>query len=118
MKNVENLEVGDNVSIHAGCYIDAAGGVEIGNNVSIAHQSSIVAFEHTWGEQNLPIKYNKTVSSGVLISSDVWIGCGVRVLDGSRIDERVVVAAGAVVKGRLASRGVYGGVPVRRLKSI
>lgn len=118
LKNIQNLTVGDNVSIHAGCYIDAYGGVFIGDDVSIAHQSSIVSFEHAWGESDMPIKYNEVVSSGVHISSDVWIGCGVRVLDGARIGNRVIVAAGAVVKGRLDSNSIYAGVPVRKIKSI
>lgn len=117
-KNIENLSLGDNISIHAGCYIDAFGGVNIGDNVSIAHQSSLVSFEHTWADASLPIKYNKTISSGINISSDVWIGCGVRVLDGSQIGQRVIVAAGAVVKGFLDAGCIYGGVPAKKLKNI
>lgn len=118
LKNIQNLTIGDNVSIHAGCYIDAYGGVFIGDNVSIAHQSSIVSFEHTWGEVGVPIKYNDIVCSGVHISSDVWIGCGVRVLDGVGIGNRVIVAAGAVVKDRLDSHSVYAGVPARKIRSV
>src|SRR5690606_11592395 len=36
LKNINNLIVGDNVSIHAYCYVDGVGGCEIGDNVSIA----------------------------------------------------------------------------------
>jgi len=118
LKNVQGLALGDNVSIHSGCYLDALGGITIGDNVSIAHQSSILSFDHTWSNYDVPIKYNKLSCVGVYISSDVWVGCGVRVLDGTRIGDRVIVAAGAVVKGNLESRGIYGGVPARRLKSI
>lgn len=118
LKNIHNLMVGDNVSIHAGCYIDAYGGVVIGNDVSIAHQSSVVSFEHTWDNESIPIKYNKIKSSGVYLASDVWVGCGVRILDGARIESRTVVAAGSVVKGTLRGGSVYGGVPARRLKEI
>jgi len=117
LKNIENLAIGDNVSIHAGCYVDAFGGVEIGDNVSIAHHSSIVSFEHTWEDPVIPIKYNKIRSTGIHIAADVWIGCGVRVLDGCVIGRRVVVAAGSVAKGDLEGFSLYGGVPVKRLKS-
>lgn len=118
LKNIQGLTVGDNVSIHSGCYLDALGGITIGSNVSIAHQSSIISFEHTWTNCDVPIKYNELLCAGVYISSDVWVGCGVRVLDGARIGNRVIVAAGAVVKGELEPKGIYGGVPARRLKSI
>lgn len=86
IKNFENLTIGNNVSIHASCYIDASGGVVIGDDVSIAHQCSIISFEHQWSDAKMPIKYNKTFMSSVKISGDVWIGCGVRVLGGQALE--------------------------------
>ena len=38
----QNLVIGSNVSIHEMCYLDAAGGTSIGNDVSIAHSSTII----------------------------------------------------------------------------
>jgi len=118
IKNARNLVIGDNVSIHFGCYIDAAGGCEIGSNVSIAHMSSIVTFEHTWNDLNLPIKYNPIRKKKVTVGDDVWVGCGVRILSGSCISGRVVIAAGAVVTGNCESSTLYGGVPARPLKPL
>lgn len=118
IKNFDGLSLGSNISIHANSYIDAAGGVYIGDEVSMAHNSSIVSFEHTWGDIYTPIKYNPTKLKGVYIGSDVWIGCGVRVLAGSQIKERTVIAAGAVVRGPLVANGVYAGVPAKKVKDI
>ncbi|HYD45099.1 MAG TPA: acyltransferase [Phenylobacterium sp.] len=118
IKNVDKLCVGSNVSIHCFCYIECLGGVRIGNDVSIAHASSILSFEHGYDAVDRPIKYNELVLSPVVIDDDCWIGCGARLLAGASIERRVVVAAGAVVKGRLAGGGIYGGVPARRLKDI
>lgn len=118
IKNAGELTLGSNVSIHAFCYIDSAGGVLIADNVSIAHGSSVISFEHTWFDKSLPIKYNKTFYNEVIVSKDVWIGCGVRVLAGTHIEERSVIAAGAVVKGVVLTNSLYGGVPARRLKGI
>jgi len=50
LENVSELKFGDNISIHPFCYIDAIGGVEISDNVSIAHASSILSFDHAWDE--------------------------------------------------------------------
>ncbi|WP_343630940.1 hypothetical protein [Roseateles sp.] len=54
----------------------------------------------------------------VRIGSNVFIGARVTVLPGSVIDDDVVVAAHAVVRGHLASGWVYGGVPARPLHRI
>lgn len=115
IKNSEGLSIGDRCSIHAFCYIDGCGGVNIGDDVSIAHGSSIVSFEHTWRDPGVPIKYNPIQMRSITIGNDVWIGCGVRILGGAVIGDRVVIAAGSVVKGNVESNSIYGGVPARRL---
>ena len=118
LKNIEGMVIGNNVSIHAYCYLDGVGGCTIADNVSIAHGSSIITFDHTWGDEAKPIKYNRTVKDRVAISEDVWIGCGVRILAGTVIGSRSVVAAGAVVKGHLAGGMLYGGIPAKAIKCI
>lgn len=118
LKNVDRLSIGNNVSIHAGSYIDAYGGLQIGDDVSIANQTSIISFEHTWNDTRLPIKYNPIKSSGIKIDSDVWIGSGARILDGTHICRRVVIAAGAVARGHIAPDAVYGGIPAKKIKSL
>jgi acetyltransferase-like isoleucine patch superfamily enzyme len=114
----ENLELGTNVNIHVGTYIDALGGVQIRDDVSIAHSSSVLSFEHTWADESQPIKYNPLAKQPVVIGPDAWIGCGVRVLAGAQIGARTVVAAGAVVTAGEYERGVYAGVPAKLKKSI
>ena len=52
------------------------------------------------------------------IGSDVWVGCGCRILAGCSIENRTVIAANAVVKGVLPSGGIWAGAPARLVKSI
>ncbi len=54
----------------------------------------------------------------IRIGSNVFIGARVTVLPGAFIDDHVVVAAHAVVRGHLPSGWVYGGVPARPLHRI
>ncbi len=54
----------------------------------------------------------------VRIGSNVFIGARVTVLPGSVIEDRVAVAAHAVVSGRLASGWLYGGAPARALRRL
>ena len=118
LHNLENLSIGSNVSIHPLCYIDAKGGLYIGDNVSIAHNCSLVSFNHTYSDPNLPIKYNPLIDGEIRIEQDVWIGCGVRILAGVTINERSIVAAGAVVNKNIPSNVIAAGVPAVPIKSI
>lgn len=118
VKSWPNLHLGDRVNLNENIFIDAVGGVDIGSDVSIAHGSSILSFEHTWDDRDTPIKYNPLALKRVRISSDVWIGCGVRLLAGVSLGSRVVVAAGAVVRRGDYSSGVYGGVPAKLIKQL
>ncbi|MCE4955673.1 acyltransferase [Macrococcoides caseolyticum] len=118
IKNVENLSIGNNVSIHNNCYFDALGGITIANNISIAHNTTILSSSHTWKELNIPIKYNEVIKKPVLIESDVWIGCGVRILMGVKLHSRSIIAANAVVNKNVNSNSLVGGVPIKFIKEI
>ncbi|GGW22064.1 acyltransferase [Arenibacter certesii] len=113
-----NLQLGNNISIHSNCYIDAYGGIYIGDNVSIAHNTSILSTNHDYKDNKLPIKYNPTLESPVIISQDVWIGCGCRILAGVKINERSIIAAGAVVNKEVKMKTIVGGVPAKLIKQI
>ncbi len=119
IKNFQNISFGNNVSIHEFCYIDGLGGLEIGNDVSVAHSSSIITFEHTYSENTQPIKYNELYLSKVSISEDVWIACGVRILAGAVIGKRNIVAANSVLQGKVyPPNSLIAGVPAKVKKDI
>ncbi len=110
--------MGSNVSIHNDCHINALGGVKIGNSVSIAHQTSLIAANHDWTDPLLPIKDQPVLPAPIVISEDVWIGCSCQILAGVTVGSRVVVAAGAVVAKDVLPNRIVGGVPAREIKSI
>lgn len=118
IKNFEQLSIGNNTSINAFTYIIASGGVEIGNNVSIAHNCSIISETHNWSDSKTPISYNKITPTPIKIADDVWLGCGVRIIGPCEIQSRVIIAAGAVAKGRLKKKHIYGGIPAKEIKQI
>ncbi len=118
IKNFTGLTLGSNISIHENCFIDAIGCIRISDNVSIAHNCSIVSFEHSWTNSLIAIKYNEILMRPINIDSDVWVGCGARLLGGTSISNRVIVAAGAVVKGHLKSKKIYAGMPAKCIKDL
>lgn len=118
IKHPQKISVGNNVSVHPLCYLDGEGGISIGDNVSIAHNVSILSFNHTWQDPNIPIKYNPKSFAPVSIGNDVWIGCGVRIMAGVHVTERSILAAGSVVTKDCLIPGIYGGVPAKLIKPI
>ncbi len=118
IKSWNNFSCGDNVSIHENCYVDCDGGITIGDNVSIAHSSSLVSANHTWEDSRIPIKYNPLTKKGIIIEEDVWVGCGVRILDNVVIKKRTIIAAGAVVTKSFESNVLIGGIPAKQIKKI
>lgn len=118
IRNWGGLSLGDNVTIHGQCYLDAMGEIAILDDVSIAHATSILSFEHGFDDPQQAIKNQPLRMTPVHIGPDAWIGAGVRVLAGAMIGRRSVVAAGAVVTRGVIAEGVYGGVPARLLKKI
>ncbi|WP_289170021.1 acyltransferase [uncultured Pseudoalteromonas sp.] len=117
-KDIDELEVGDNVSFHEYFYLDGQGKITIGDDVSFAHSCSLISFEHSFSDKNIKIKYQPIILKPIYIESDVWFGCGVRVLGGSSIGERTVIAANSVTKGCLEKNAIYAGLPAREIKKI
>lgn len=118
IKNIQNLSIGNDVSIHAYTYIDAFGQIKIGNDVSIANHSTLISSDHIWTDDKIPIKFNQVEPKKIVIENDVWIASGVRVLGGITINKRNVIGAGAVVNKNTENNCVYVGVPIKKVKEI
>lgn len=100
--------IGANTRINRGCCLDLRGPLSIGDNVSISPDVAIITTQHDFADPAFSLQ-----SRGVLIEDHVWIGIRATILPGSTIGRGAVVAAGAVVSGRVAPMSVVAGVPAR-----
>lgn len=105
--------IGNNVSFNAYVFVNGAGGISIGDNVRVGAHTSIIASNHVFIDKALPIVYQGTTCEGIIIQDDVWLGTGVRILDGVTIGKGSVIAAGAVVTKDVVPFSIVGGVPAK-----
>jgi len=110
------LSIGENSFVNAGCYFEAVGPISIGAETAIGMEAMFVTSGH-------PIDENGRVSTQavpqpVVVGNGCWIGARAVILPGVTIGDGVIVAAGAVVARDCEPRGLYGGVPARRIKDL
>lgn len=107
------------------------GNVDIGRYTSIAYGVNIGMFGHpvdwfsTSSRQYLVghVPGARSVSTRpydanplTIIGNDVWIGVGATIIDGCRIGDGAIVAAGAVVTKDVPPYAIVGGVPARIIR--
>lgn len=108
-----DIVIGDDCSINPYTVAYGHGGLTIGNGVRIAAQCALIPANHRFADRATPIRDQGLDCKGITIEDDVWIGAGVKVLDGVRVARGCVIAAGAVVSKSTEQFGIYGGVPAR-----
>lgn len=108
-----SIAVGKNVSINAFSHVSGAGGVTIGADSRVGASVSILSSSHIFSDPDRLVRAQGLTAQGVSIGSDVWLGTRATVLDGVRIGDKAVIAAGAVVTVDVEPLTIVGGVPAR-----
>lgn len=108
------VTIGANVGIGSHTFLGAAGGIRIGDDTIIGNFVSFHAENHNFNDLDVPIRLQGTNWQGIEVGRDCWIGAKVTLLDGARVGDQCVIAAGAVVKaGEYPPRSILAGVPAR-----
>ena len=109
------IRVGRNVFINQNCTIYDLGGVEIGDDVLIGPNVSII----TSGHPLEPSQRRAAVTaSPITLGRNVRIAAGATVIGGVTIGENSVVAAGAVVTRDVPPNTLVAGVPARVVRTL
>lgn len=116
LNNIQELEIGNNVSFQPMVYIEAFGGIIIGDDVSIAEGASIFSVNHGFKELDIPIKDQPLSALPIEIENNVWIGAKATILGGVKVATGTIVAAGAVVNKNTEVNSTVAGVPAKVIK--
>jgi len=110
-----NLRVGRNVFINHNCTISDIGGIDIGDEVLIAPNVSLLSSGHPL--EPTERRYRVTAAP-IVIGRNVWIGARATVLQGVTVGDDSVIAAGAVVVDDVPPSTLVAGVPARPIRSL
>jgi len=105
------LEIGNNVWIGEGVWIDNLTKVKIGNNVCISQGAYIMTGNHNYKKDTFDLMVQP-----VIIEDGVWIGAKVVVCPGVKLKNHSVIAVGSVVTKDTEPYTVYQGNPAKEVR--
>lgn len=108
--HVGRLTVGEGSLVNRGVYLDNRGGIHIGAQVSIAHDSRIYTMGHDVHHDGFA-----TQARPVRIDDHAVLFAGAMIMPGVHLGRGAVVMAGAVVTKDVPERRIVGGNPARDL---
>jgi len=109
----ENISIGNNVSIHQFCYFDSQDDIIIGSNVSIGNSVKFITSSHNFLDKDNLIKNQGVSTKSIIIEDNVWIGCGVTILQGVKISKNSIIGANSLVNKDIPEDRIAAGVPCK-----
>ncbi len=116
IKYPSEIELGNNITINQGCFIVGKGGLVFGNNIMIGADCKIVTTTHNSFTREKPMRDQGMSFEKITIGDDVWFGFNVVVLNGCKIGNGVILAAGCVLTTKhVEDYTIWGGVPAKNI---
>jgi acetyltransferase-like isoleucine patch superfamily enzyme len=109
-----NIHLGQRIFINSGCKFQDQGGVTIGDDCLIGHNTVLATLNHDLA----PSRRADMHPAPVVIGRNVWIGSNVTVLPGVTIGDNAVVAAASVVTKDVPENTIVVGSPARVVRTL
>lgn len=109
------ISIGNNTNIGINTAIYSGSSVKIGNNILVAAGCYIFGDgPHRSDRTDMPIiQQGQEPSQGIVIEDGVWLGAGVKILDGVTIGHDSIIGTSAVVTTDIPPLSIALGVPAR-----
>lgn len=109
------INVGSNVFINQNCTFYDLGGLDIGDDVMVGPNVSIITTGHSI---NPCLRRTVTIGKPIVIEKNVWIAANAIIIGGVTVGENSVIAAGSVVTKDVPPNTLVGGNPAQVIRSI
>ena len=110
----KNITLGERIFINSGCTLQDQGGVVIGDDSLIGHNTVMATLNHDL----MPSRRTDMHPAPIVIGRSVWIGSNVTVLPGVTIGDNAVVAAASVVTKDVPKNSIVVGSPARVVRTL
>lgn len=110
------LRIGKNCGINTGTYINAKGGISLGNDVLIGTNVTISSGKHPVEGREPAIFQRPTQPLPIIVEDDVWIGANAVIMPGVTVKRGTVVGAGAIVTRDTEEYSVVVGAPAKTIR--
>lgn len=111
-----DIFLGDRVNIGFNSEVFSGSCVRIDPDVLLAAYTYVVGGGHVYEDVERSVLDQDHVSKGIHIEQGVWLGAGVKVMDGLSIGEQTIVGAGAVVTRSLPGGVIAVGIPAEVIR--
>lgn len=91
-------------------------GVEIGKNVALGPNVSLISDTHEIGDSEK--RARKSIHKSIFVGDGTWIGANSTVLPGVTIGEGTIIGAGSLVNKNCEPNSLYAGNPARFIKKL
>lgn len=106
----DNIEIGDNVFLNKGTFIDSKGGIIIGNSVGIGE--GVTIFTHSHGEHDHTLR----TYGSVIIKDYAKIYSNVTIFSGVTVGKQAIVAACSLLDKNVEENTLVAGIPAKKLR--
>ena len=110
----KNITLGKRIFINSGCKFQDQGGVAIGDDCLIGHNTVMATLNHDLS----PSRRADMHPARIVIGRNVWIGSNATILPGVTIGDNAVVAAASVVTKDVPENTIVVGSPARVVRSV
>lgn len=101
---------GRNLSINDYVYINASGGITLGENVSLSAGSKLISTKLN------SLVMSEHINAKIIVGDNVQVGAGAIILPGVTITNNVIIGAGCIVSKSITEPGIYVGIPAKKIK--
>jgi acetyltransferase-like isoleucine patch superfamily enzyme len=96
-RSMEKLSLGNHVVIGSDNFIQAYGGVTLGDYTITAPSVKIWSVDHNFSDPDKPVHEQELTKAEVVIGKDVWIASNSFIMPGVTLPDGVVVTVGSIV---------------------